>query len=194
MNRIKEGELARKAIHYTASLIPVLYYFVFNRTITLIVLGACSAIFVIAELLRMSYPRLYRLYLKIFGFMIRHHERREKFTGATFVFLGSFLTVFLFPKEVAVIALLFLTIGDPTACLIGLAIGKHKLIGEKTVEGSLAFIMAGLIATSWISTVPFATKIAGVILAGLIELIPWRIDDNLMIPLLSGTIMMILMG
>ncbi len=194
MNRIKDGELARKAIHYTASLIPILYYFVFNRTITLSVLGACSFIFIVAELLRMRYPRLYRLYLKIFGFMIRHHERRTKFTGATFVFLGSFLTVFLFPKEVAVISLLFLTIGDPTACLIGLACGKHKLIREKTLEGSLAFVIAGLLATLWIPTVPFTIKIVGVILAGLIELIPWRIDDNLMIPLLSGTIMMILMG
>ncbi|MFO7987512.1 MAG: hypothetical protein R6U38_16750 [Desulfatiglandaceae bacterium] len=194
MKRIQKGEGARKSIHYTASLIPILYYFVFDRSITLSVLAVCSLTFILAEIMRMRYPGLYRIYLKIFGFMIRSHERQAKFTGATFVFLGSFLTVLLFSKEVAVTVLLFLTIGDPTACLIGLARGKHKLIGDKTLEGSLAFILASLLATCWIPMVPFPIKIAGAITAALVELIPWRIDDNLTIPLLSGTLMMFLMA
>jgi len=192
MKRIEDGEVTRKGVHYTASLIPILYYFVFTRTITLMVLGACCLVLVLAEVMRMRDPGLYRIYLKIFGFMIRPRERQGAFTGATFVFLGSFLTVLLFSKEVAVIVLLFLTIGDPTACLIGLAYGRHKLIGEKTVEGSLGFITAGLLATFWIPMVPLTVKIAGVAAAALVELIPWAIDDNLTIPLFSGTLMMFL--
>lgn len=193
MNRISKGEIARKTAHYTAVLIPLLYYFVFSRRVTLVVLAGCTLVLVTAEVLRMRHPGSHRIYLKRFGFMIRHHEQQAVFTGSTFVFLGAFLTVWLFPREVAVMVLLFLTVGDPTACLMGLAWGRHKLIGEKSLEGSLAFIVSSLLTTLWIPPVPLSIKLAGAMTAALIELIPWRIDDNLTIPLGSGALVMALM-
>ncbi|HMA62236.1 MAG TPA: hypothetical protein VKP78_06245 [bacterium] len=196
MKQVAEGELARKAIHYSSTLIPLAYYFVLNRGVMLWATGLLFLFFLMAEIVRLRFPRFYKLYLKVFGWMIRSHEKKDHLTGATYVFLGAFLSIFFFSKEVAVIVLFFLTVGDPTACLVGLSIGRVKLPGtEKTVEGSLAFILAGLLATFWISGVGLGVKIAGVLLAALIEYLPFKsFDDNLMIPLITGTIMMIILN
>lgn len=191
---VEEGELARKAIHYSSTIIPLAYYFFFDKNVMLWLTGLGFLIFLIAEIIRHIYPQFYKLYLKIFGLMIRTHEKKYHLTGATYVFLGSFLSIFFFPKTIAVIVLLFLTVGDPSACLVGLSIGRINLPGNtKTLEGSLAFILAGLLATFWIPGVGLKVKLTGVFLAALIEYMPFkRFDDNLMIPLITGTLMIIL--
>lgn len=194
MNKIEKGELDRKAIHFTASLIPLIYYFFIEKQMVLIILGILTSGIIIAELLRMTIPACYRLYLKIFGEITREHEHENHFTGATHVFLGSFFTVYLFPKEIAAIALLFLIVGDPSACLIGTAFGKVRIIGKKTLEGTLSFIIAGMIATFWITSVPLWVKFIGVIAGCIVELIPWNLDDNITIPLISGFIMKLLIA
>ncbi len=194
MNRIKEGELARKAIHYNASLIPIIYYFFVDRQIALIILGGFSAAMIFAEILRMRNPLSRNLYVKIFGWMTRSHEYEGHFTGATYVFLGSFFTIFLFPKEIAVIVLLFLSVGDPTACLVGLSIGKVKIWRKKTLEGSLAFIVAGFLATFWIPGISLWVKVIGTFVACFVELIPWKVDDNITIPIITGCMIMLLLG
>ncbi len=194
MNHIKEGELARKAVHYNASLIPIIYYFFVDRRIALIILGGCSAAIILAEILRMRNPLSRNLYVRIFGWMIRSYEYEGHFTGATYVFLGSFFTILLFPKEIAVIVLLFLSVGDPTACLVGLSIGKVKIWRNKTLEGSMAFVIAGFLATSWVPGIALWIKVIGAFLACFVELIPWKVDDNITIPIITGCMMMLLLG
>ncbi len=189
MSRVTEGEYARKLIHYSASFIPLLYYFFLPRYIMLWITGGAFVFMVIAELTRLLFPLYYQIYLKIFGWMIRSYEKKRYLTGATYVFLGTFLSIFFLPKNIAIISMLFLTIGDPTACLVGLSIGRIKLPGsEKTLEGSLAFILAGLIATFWIPELGLLHKSLGVSLAAVIEYLPFKkFDDNLMIPIITGT-------
>ena len=129
--------------------------------------------------------------------MIKTHEKKYYLTGATYVFLGAFLSIYFFPKTIAVIVLLFLTVGDPSACLVGLSLGRIRLLpgSKKTLEGSLAFILAGLLVTFWIPGVGIKLKVIGVILAALIEYLPFKnFDDNLMIPLMTGTLMLILLN
>ncbi|MCF7886017.1 MAG: hypothetical protein K9M80_05950 [Candidatus Marinimicrobia bacterium] len=193
---VKDGELARKAIHYSATIIPLTYFFLLDRSVMLWITGLLFILFLLAELIRLYFPQFYRLYLKVFGLMIRTYEKKYYLTGATYVFLGAFLSIFFFPKEIAIIVLLFLTVGDPSACLVGLSIGQIKLPGsDKTLEGSLAFILTGLLVTFWIPGVNLELKIIGVLLAALIEYLPFRsFDDNLMIPLMTGTLMMIILN
>ncbi len=192
MKSIDKGEIGRKCVHYTASLIPILCYIIDDRNTALIILGSCTVAMFIAEILRMYNSYCIKLYAKVFGWMTRQYELDRHITGATYVFLGSFLTVFLFQKEVAVTALLFLTVGDPTACLVGLAFGKSKLL-NKTLEGTLAFVVSGFLATLWVPGVPLLVKLIGVVFASLVELIPWKVDDNITIPLISGMVLMILL-
>jgi dolichol kinase len=189
---VKEGELGRKAIHYLSSLIPLIYQFCCNRNRAILITGILFIGMVVAELLRMHVPVLRRTYWRIFGGMIRRREFRNHFTGGTYVFLGSFLAVFLFPKEIAVTCLLFLTIGDPTACLVGLSIGRIKIFNNKTLEGAVAFVAASVLATFWIAGIPLWIKISGALVACFVEVIHRKIDDNVLIPLFSGTTMLFL--
>ncbi|MBO8130448.1 MAG: hypothetical protein H0Z29_02900 [Candidatus Marinimicrobia bacterium] len=191
MRKLTKGEIARKVIHFTASLIPIIYYFFVERRTALVILGILTVIFLFAEVLRMLIPNLYDLYLKIFGWMLRSHEAKYNLTGATYVFIGSFLTIFFFPKDVATTVLLFLTIGDSTACILGMKYGRIKIF-NKTLEGSLAFTISSLIATIWITSIPFHIKIVGVLVAALVELLPKKFDDNISIPIISGLIITIL--
>jgi len=194
MSRVKEGEYARKAIHYSASLIPLLYYFLFSRSLMLWLTGGSFVLMIVAELARLLYPKYYHIYLRFFGWMIRSYEKKKYLTGATYVFLGSFLSIFFFTKNIAVISLLFVTIGDPTACLAGLSFGNIKLPGsEKTLEGSISFILAGLLATFWIPEISILEKALGGSLAAMIEYMPFKkFDDNLMIPIITGTFLQII--
>ena len=121
--------------------------------------------------------------------MTRPHEHQNNLTGASYVFLGSFMVIWLFPKPIAVVALLFLTIGDSTACLIGMSFGRVRIWGQKTLEGTLAFLLSSLLVTWWVPQIPFWVKLIGAGAASILELIPWRLDDNLTIPSLSALVM-----
>ena len=189
MNEIPKGELGRKAIHYATSLIPLIYYFYIGKDMAVWILIVISVFLLIAEFARKFIPFFRSLYMKLFGDMTRPHEYKNHLTGATYVSLGSLLVIYLFPKEIAVVALLFLMVGDPTACLVGMSFGKIKIMRDKTLEGALAFILASLIVTWWIPNVPFSVKLIGACAASLFELIPWKLDDNLTIPSLSALFM-----
>ena len=65
-----------------------------------------------------------------FSPMLRKHELEGNLTGATWAFIGGTISVFLFEKDIAVLALLFMSVGDTVAALIGQRYGKIK-IGKK---------------------------------------------------------------
>ena len=52
--------------------------------------------------------------------MLRVHELKGHLTGATWVMIGSLITIALFSKPVAVIALIFMSLGDTAAGIIQL--------------------------------------------------------------------------
>ncbi len=192
MKTSQTNEIGRKAIHYTASLIPLLYYFFFNRYEAVIIMAILTVGITIGEMLRMKVPFFRSIYLDIFGSVIRSHEQLNHFTGATFVFWGGLLTIWSFPKPIATTALLFLTVGDSSACLVGMMIGRIKLINSRTLEGVIAFIVASLIMTWWIPDLAFEIKVVGAVTGSLVELVHRRVDDNLLIPLFSGVVMYML--
>ena len=123
--------------------------------------------------------------------MLRLHERDGKYTGATWVFIGSTLTVAIFPKEIAVISLIYLSIGDTVAGLVGRKYGKMKFY-DKTIEGSLAGLFVCLLSGYLVQlSLPLVVVFSGAFAAMFIELMPIPIDDNLSVPLFGGTIMVI---
>jgi len=189
VRNVPKGELGRKAIHYTALLIPLIYYLFIEKEQAIWILIVLSTGMLMADLLRINVPFFKALYNRYFGEITRPHEHQKHLTGATYLFLGSLLVVSLFSKEIAVIAMFFLTVGDPSACMIGISFGRIKIMRNKTLEGSVAFILAGLAATWWIPGISLHVKILGVCAASLIELLPWRLDDNITIPLFSALLM-----
>ena len=96
----------------------------------------------------------------------------------------------------AIAALLFVSLGDPAAALVGSRVPGPR-IARKSPIGTLAFLIVGLATAS----VLMATDVlehhwsvgVGAGVAALVELVPLRIDDNLTIPLASGAAITLLL-
>ena len=189
--RVAIGEVQRKFVHYSSSMIP-LGYWLLGREWAVIILSAITVLMFAAEAARLRTEWGRKWYNKYFGTMTRTNEE-FRLTGATFVVVGALLAAYLYEREVAVLAMLFLSFGDPSAGFIGLRFGRIK-IGRKTVEGSLACLAVCLVLSP-VTGLPLAIGIAGAVTATLAEAIPWRvINDNIAIPLFSGGVMTYLLA
>jgi len=183
------SEFLRKSIHLFNSVIPLGYLFIVpERKEMVIILGVVSILFFSIDVGRTRITWIRSLFRKAFDFMLRSHELEGQFTGATWVVIGAFMTVLLFPKEIAVLALFYLSFGDTAAALVGMQFGKVKF-RDKSLEGSLAGLAACLLAATFFPGISWAVRFSGAVGAMLIEFLPIPIDDNLRIPLVSGTIM-----
>ena len=144
MNSVPRNEISRKAIHLFASVIPLGYYLVIpDRWLVVKILFLCSVFSIAIELGRNRLPGLELFFNRWFYFMLRKHESRGKTTGATWLLIGSCITIGLFPKEIAVPALLFLTVGDTFAAIVGITFPMGR-IREKTISGGLAGMILSL--------------------------------------------------
>ena len=116
-------------------------------------------------------------------------------TGATYMWLAATFLVFVFEKEVAVLALLFLSVGDPFAALIGVRDHRTRRFG-KSLAGTTAFAVAALGAgmlTTLHPDVPLVWWVVpGALVAALAEFAPLPFDDNLTVPLASAAAMALL--
>ena len=128
------------------------------------------------------------IFTKYLNPLMRKSEINGRLTGATWLFIASFITVLIFPMDIAVYALLIMTVSDAVAALVGSYFGKRKIF-NKTFEGTLAGIIVGISLCFLVPTIPFMIAVIGVITGMSVELLPLRMNDNLSIPLVSGGIM-----
>ncbi len=113
--------------------------------------------------------------------------------------VASLVAMLLFGsnKGVFIAAVSFLAVGDTVAALIGLSVGRIKVF-RKTLEGTLSGL-AACIGVAYIVSIlpgidtPFTIGIIGAISASLVEALPFEINDNVVVPLFSGIVMMITM-
>jgi dolichol kinase len=150
-----------------------------------------AGVFLALDVLRIHEPRLRNIFYRVFGDIVREHEK-TMLLGATSLVIASLLTVYCFQKNIAVAALLYLAIGDSMAALIGKTYGRTHLFG-KTLEGSLACFASCVFIGLLVPGLPPDVVIAGALVATLFELLPIPIDDNFRIPLSAGFIMQVLM-
>lgn len=206
-------EISRKSIHMAGFLIPVAYYFFIPRVPLLLVLGAAVAVAAVLELIRTSGSPI------IPKILLRRHEEKGMPGGYFFAIVSSFLAVLLFEKNVAVAAMLFLTLGDGITGLAGalltMLVGRKEadkrdydnkiqsLPGEVSyavghpkspVLMAVMFIVCGLAGMALYPALTPASIVVGAIGAVIADAFPWRffgfvVDDNLSIPLLSGALM-----
>ena len=133
----------------------------------------------------------------------RHFYRREEkiySKGAVNYFLVLLILVLIFPFEVVGASWGIMALGDGMATLIGKNFKTKELFWNKNKSyvGSLAFIIFGVagsyvllrwlapdIAMSTALTVSFKT----VVVAAVVESLPWQIDDNISVPLASAVVL-----
>lgn len=167
------GEINRQLIHICGgSLVPVAYYFFSRKLITL---GFITAFLIIAaiELAR------YKGYISLP--FLRSYEESD--IGAYVYFaIGAFIAILLFSKTVAITSILMLSIGDGVTGMF--SFGESKPVRSVLIM----FIVCTLIGLFFL-TLPIA--LLGAVCATLADL-QTRIDDNLLIPVISGTAMSIM--
>ena len=187
---IHNSELLRKLLHLSNLVIPFTYLFYFESKVqALIILLPITSFAFLIEYLRINSTSVKNTFDKYLFSMLRKHEKSGKYTGATWVFISSTLSIGIFPKEIAIISLVYMSIGDTAAGLIGRKFGRIKIF-NKTLEGALAGFIVCLMVGLMIDLNLSKTVVTiGALSATIIELMPIPIDDNLRIPLFSGTVM-----
>jgi len=190
---IHNSEFIRKLLHLSNLVIPFTYLFYFDSKVeALIILLPITLLASLIEYLRINSISVKNIFDKYLFSMLRNHEKSGKYTGATWVFISSTLSIGIFPKDIAIISLIYMSIGDTAAGLIGRKFGRIKIY-NKTLEGALAGFIVCLIVGLMIDLNLSKTLVAiGALSAAIIELMPISIDDNLRIPLFSGTVMYVM--
>lgn len=193
------SEVMRKLIHLSSMWGPVAYCYI-SRETAIIVMLIITPLSLIIDLGRFYSPKIKTIVHGLFGDMLRKHETDEKskkLSGATYVALGGLLCVLLYPKFITITVLSIFLIGDSFAALIGRKFGKTKFL-RKSLEGSLAFFVTGIIVILFTpkltdSLTELAIGVLTVVFAMFAEnLAPDNIDDNLVIPVISGLTMWIM--
>ena len=188
------GEFLRKLIHIFSIIIPLGYFFYIKDKVimTIILLVLTLSALLIEYARRNRKNNIGYFFQKYFKSILRSNEKRGYFTGATWMLIGFTITVLIFENDIAVLALLFLSIGDSFAGIVGRVFPLGK-VWNKSISGSLAGLI-GCITFGFIinTALPFEVIVLGAISGMFIELFPLKMDDNFSIPIFSGTIMQIL--
>jgi len=187
------GTLKRGISHLFCGLFAPLIALFLPIKVVLISLGAITCLFLIIELLRLRLPLVNRWFIWLLKPLLRQEEEL-RLTGASYMLIASLATLLVFQRDIAILALSFLAIGDAMAAIVGGHIGRVGFLG-KTVEGDLTCFISCL-ATGFIFyhlglNISLLMVLAGSLGAAVMETVPLPIDDNLTMPLFAGLLMTI---
>jgi dolichol kinase len=184
-------ELRRKYIHLIGLAVPALYWTTnylippYSRQVTLWFIAAFLLLFVAFEIYRIKHGIPHKKAEAIAKPLMRSHEKRG-IGGHVFFAAGAFVAVLAYPLEIAIAALLISVLADGGAAVVGSRWGRHKLLGKKTIEGSLTMFLIALVLAALLVK-PLLAALMGAIVAAFVELFP--VNDNLTIPIAAGLAM-----
>jgi dolichol kinase len=187
------AEFIRKGIHLFALVIPVGYYLI-PFPVTIICVSVSAVISIIIDFSRFNSWKLWHYVAFLLRPIIREHETKGGFTGASYILTTSAICIAIFPKVIAIAAITFIIVGDSAAALVGRKWGRHKIIGKKTVEGSSACLISLVLVSFVLPGLPTAAALPGAVAATLAETFSGKIDDNLAVPIISGFVMLMIMS
>ena len=173
-------ECYRKIIHLSSSSIPFMLWYLGKEAFEPWIVS-CAIILPILDYGRIHNKFLYRIYKNLFITFTRPIEQGI-LSGASWVIIGSAITIFIFNEKTAIIGLLVLSIADSMAAIIGIKFGKTHLF-SKSLEGSVAFFITTAMIVFLLSPVSFYINFIAVVTATVVELFSTpRINDNFLIP------------
>lgn len=168
-------------------------------------MAAATVIFLAVDFLRLHLNPFRGLFMLLFGSLLRKREI-SSLTGGSYLMLASLICMLVFGsgvlgtspehgRGVFIAAISFLSVGDTVAALVGLSYGRIKLF-RKTLEGSLAGLASCVLVAYIVSILPrldlpLPIGILGAVSASVVEALPIEVNDNVVIPVLSGAVMMV---
>lgn len=183
--------IGRKIYHLFGGIGLLSVYYLLGRERALLFYGVFFFIFLALDIVRLNSPSVNKFIYSRFGSFVRQNEA-HRLTGTAPYVLGIGLSLFLYSAPVATAAVCFLAFGDVAATAVGERYGKTR-IGDKSLEGTTAFILASMTAGFFLTLIGIAPMPAVIVLGALIaagvELLPLPVNDNLVIPIVSGAVM-----
>ncbi|MAE43077.1 CTP--2,3-di-O-geranylgeranyl-sn-glycero-1-phosphate cytidyltransferase [Candidatus Woesearchaeota archaeon] len=186
-------EIGRKMIHLTILIVLVLFFAIKNQAgqqAALLFLVGLLLIFLVLEYFRLEL----NFKLPFFHQFIRPKEQYRVY-GVVFFLTSTIIVFAVFDTAIALAALLMTTFGDMAAAIAGKKYGTTVLFRNKTVIGFMAELVVNLIVAVAISLffainiyIPIIMAFAATITETLVD----ELDDNLIVPLVSGFIGQIL--
>lgn len=183
-------EIFRKSIHLCSALVPLFLKIQYWFTISLLFLALI--IYIISEILRRK-GKTIPIISKITETAARKRDENKFVLGPVTLVSGILLASLILPLDCATIGIYALSFGDGLASLIGKLIGRVVIPGTngKTVAGSLTCFFAVFISAFLFCHNCLISLILGTF-AMLIEVLPLKDFDNLVIPIFIGSIYFLL--
>ena len=186
--------LHRRIFHVLTTAALALMALGLDREVMIIIAGSLTGVAVALEVGRRRLPVLNGWFQARFGVLMKQSESSQVL-GSTYMAAASLIVYLFFEKELAILALMYIAVGDPLAGVLGKRYGRVK-IGSKSVEGTLAFAVgAGAVGCGMVAgglDVPYWVALGGAGVGALVELLPSPLDDNLTVPPVSGAFMWLL--
>ena len=141
----------------------------------------------------MTVPAFHEWFHKYWDSHVRAHERHQ-FLASSSLLIAMFIVIlgigeFGNQKEIAVVSLLFICIGDVAAAIVGKSIGSIPIGNNKSLEGSLGFLVSGSLAAMLVPAVEMSIWIPGIIAATLLEWNSGPLNDNFSVPIGAAFVM-----
>ena len=183
------NDLVREGIHASGIFMPVIASLIGVPAVGAIIF-AIAAVYTLSELWRLDGKNL-----PFISAVTRHAASQSELNGfaATPLYfaLGILLTLVLFPHPASYAAIAIFCLGDSTASLFGGLISTSLPFNKgKTWEGSLCgFFFAFLAGVFFVS--PFFAFV-GAAIAMTVEVLPLPVNDNVLVPLVTGVALTLL--
>jgi dolichol kinase len=177
------------------SLIVPFGMLILGQRVSLLLLVPLSLIALGADVLRVRSEGFSAFIDRIFGPLMRDEERPPVgspvvINGATWVLVTATILVILFPVAIAVPAFVMFMIGDAAAALVGRRYGRTFWgDGPRTIEGSAAFLIAGIGIMAAFPSVPFWIGAASAAAGSLAEAMPRPFNDNVRVPIVTAAVL-----
>jgi dolichol kinase len=181
-------EISRKALHLTGLTVPVIYYFL-GRDLALLYTSVALLVFLGSEFIRIRAHMFFPL--ERAAEYIQRKGERNALAANVYFCVAAIATIFFFDERSVIIGLSVALLSDMAAALVGVGVGKHHILKEKTLEGSVVgFAMAMGVAFILNAEITTIFALGAVFLA--LDLVDLGIDDNFTLPLAMVAVVHIL--
>ena len=181
------NESLRQVVHLLFGLGIAAFILLFDRDLSLSVLMLALFVgFILSDAVSRGYT------IPVVSAVIANLERRDAAPGrgALFFALGALFCLVFFPKEIAFIGLVVLSLLDSVTTLAGVRFGRTRIYNHKSLEGTLAGV--AVTAAALCLLIPPLAALVTVAVTAVAELVS-PVDDNLVIPVVACLILTVLL-
>ncbi|MEL6177912.1 MAG: phosphatidate cytidylyltransferase [Myxococcota bacterium] len=192
LTNLRPTNYSRNVFHVSSAVMVLLLIEVFMTSTQLSWLaGSVAALGWIMELSRRHSARVNAMLMWVLG-PIAHPHERHRINSSTWYTTALLILSLTVGPMLGALAVIILGTADPAAAIIGRKFGRTKLLADRTLEGTLAFVTTGLVASLVVMAIfhPTLTALQMLVIAAvassagaIAELYSKRIDDNFSIPL-----------